>query len=332
MKIKHLLTAAMAVALVGCGQAPTLEVMTFTNNLTPEEIEAAKFTPEVMWKMGRVGSQKLSPDGKLVAFTITYYNMEENKGSTAIYLVKPEGGEVVKLVDGSSPQWVGDKLYYSADGQIWSIKADGTNKSQLTDIEGIESWGVAPSDNALFYTKRVHVKAIKGSEVHNQPKSNVYIYDDLMARHWDYWDEGDYSHIFVATIGSGLVTEGKDIMEGAAWDAPLAPYFDGEEIAWNNAGSALAYTSKPLTGVEYAVSTDSDIVIYDVATGTSRNICKEWGEMPGYDKYPVWSPDDKMIALRDYLTNEGIICTIRASRGEDIMAACGLLAGKKTNN
>ena len=75
MKIKHLLTAAMAVALVGCGQAPTLEVMTFTNNLTPEEIEAAKFTPEVMWKMGRVGSQKLSPDGKLVAFTITYYNI-----------------------------------------------------------------------------------------------------------------------------------------------------------------------------------------------------------------------------------------------------------------
>ncbi len=37
---------------------------------------------------------------------------------------------------------------------------------------------------------------------------------------------------------------------------------------------------------------------------------------------------DKMIAFRDYLSNEGIICTIRASRGEDIMAACGLLAGK----
>ncbi|MBQ0161333.1 MAG: 23S rRNA (adenine(2503)-C(2))-methyltransferase RlmN [Bacteroidales bacterium] len=34
----------------------------------------------------------------------------------------------------------------------------------------------------------------------------------------------------------------------------------------------------------------------------------------------------------DYLNNHGIICTIRASRGEDIMAACGLLAGQKTDS
>lgn len=36
-----------------------------------------------------------------------------------------------------------------------------------------------------------------------------------------------------------------------------------------------------------------------------------------------------MNGFRDYLNNHGITCTIRASRGEDIMAACGLLAGKK---
>lgn len=40
----------------------------------------------------------------------------------------------------------------------------------------------------------------------------------------------------------------------------------------------------------------------------------------------------KMIEIRDYLTSQGIITTIRASRGEDIMAACGLLAGKNTEN
>ena len=35
-----------------------------------------------------------------------------------------------------------------------------------------------------------------------------------------------------------------------------------------------------------------------------------------------------MERFRDYLNAHGITCTIRASRGEDIMAACGLLAGK----
>ena len=41
------------------------------------------------------------------------------------------------------------------------------------------------------------------------------------------------------------------------------------------------------------------------------------------------SPTERMNAFRDYLNAHGVTCTIRASRGEDIMAACGLLAGQK---
>lgn len=39
-----------------------------------------------------------------------------------------------------------------------------------------------------------------------------------------------------------------------------------------------------------------------------------------------------MNSFRDYLNAHGITCTIRASRGEDIMAACGLLAGRHASN
>ena len=292
----------MAVLLVGCQNAK-FEVMNFTNNLTPEEIAAGKFTPEVMWKMGRVGSQKISPDGNLVVFTVTYYDMAENKGTTGIYLMPATDTKpIVRLVEsGSSPAWSSDGryIYYMDGGQVWKIRTSGHNKEQVTDIEGLESFGIAPTDDVMFYTKKVHVVDIKGGDIYaDADKSKARIYDDLMVRHWDYWDEGDYSHIFVAKLNGEVVKEGEDIMAGEPWDAPLAPYFDSEEIAWNNAGTALAYTCKRLTGAEYAVSTDSDIFVYDLATKTTRNICKEWGEMPGYDKYPVWSPNDKMIAFR----------------------------------
>lgn len=40
------------------------------------------------------------------------------------------------------------------------------------------------------------------------------------------------------------------------------------------------------------------------------------------------SPRLVMENFRDRLSNHGITCTIRASRGEDIMAACGMLAGE----
>ena len=293
---------AMAVLLVGCQNAK-FEVMNFTNNLTPEEIAAGKFTPEVMWKMGRVGSQKISPDGNLVVFTVTYYDMAENKGTTGIYLMPATDTKpIVRLVEsGSSPAWSSDGryIYYMDGGQVWKIRTNGHDKQQVTDIEGLESFGIAPTDDVMFYTKKVHVVDIKGGDIYaDADKSKARIYDDLMVRHWDYWDEGDYSHIFVAKLTGEPVKEGEDIMAGEPWDAPLAPYFDSEEIAWNNAGTALAYTCKRLTGAEYAVSTDSDIFVYDLATKTTRNICKEWGEMPGYDKYPVWSPNDKMIAFR----------------------------------
>ena len=43
------------------------------------------------------------------------------------------------------------------------------------------------------------------------------------------------------------------------------------------------------------------------------------------------APEEKMEAFRDYLTNHGIFTTIRASRGQDIFAACGLLSTAKKN-
>lgn len=52
--------------------------------------------------------------------------------------------------------------------------------------------------------------------------------------------------------------------------------------------------------------------------------------IPGVELVP--SSEEKMIIFRNYLNSKGIISTIRASRGEDIMAACGMLAGKGKAN
>ena len=188
---------------------------------------------------------------------------------------------------------------------------------QVSDIEGdIEAFGIAPTAEKVYYVQPVHVKDILSKDVYkDMDKSKARIYDDLMARHWSYWDEGDYRHIFVADFNAakGISNPVDIIGSEAAWDTPLAPYFDAAEIAWNNAGTALAYTCKPLTGTEYAVSTDSDVYVYDLASGKTENICKGYfvGEEPvedprlrimptmaGYDKYPVWSPDDSQIAIR----------------------------------
>ena len=327
MKKLILFMALIAFAATSCqneGKPTPLEI---DNALTAAEIEAGILSPEVMWKMGRVGSSSLSPDGSEVAYTVTYYNMAENRGVTSIYLQPIEGGEPRQLTDNAgndvSPQWAADgrSLYFlsnrSGSMQIWNVTTADAMLRQVSNVEGdIEAFGIAPTADKVYYIQPVHVKDILSKDVYkDMDKSKARIYDDLMARHWSYWDEGDYRHIFVADFDAakGISNPVDIIGSEAAWDTPLAPYFDAAEIAWNNAGTALAYTCKPLTGTEYAVSTDSDVYVYDLASGKSLNICKGYfvGEEPaedprlrimptmaGYDKYPVWSPDDSQIAIR----------------------------------
>lgn len=294
--------------------------LTIDNRMTEAEIEAGILTPEVMWKMGRVGESILSPDGKSVLYSTTWYNMAENRGVTNLYIMPSEGGEARQLTDNagndSSPQWSADgkTVYFmsdrSGDGQIWGVGADGKGMRQLSRIEGgIEGYGISPAGDNFFYVQSVHEVDIESKDLYpDLAKSKGLIYNDLMTRHWDYWDRGYYKHVFVGAFDGKEAKAGNDIMPGEAWDAPLAPYFDMKEISWNNAGTQLAYTCKKMTGTKYAQSTDSDIFVYDLASGTITNINKAGTPdnpllkiapaFPGYDKYPVFSPDDRYIAFQ----------------------------------
>ncbi len=327
MKKIILFMAIAALGATACDERP--QSLTIDNALTAEEVAAGRLTPEVMWKMSRAGSSSLSPDGTRLLYQQTDYNMAENRGATTLWVEDLATKRATRLTDfasnNHSPQWSADgsAIYFLSDrsgsSQVWRMNASGGEATQLTgsgDGEGIpdvEGFGVSPDGKRIWWVQTVHAADRKSSDLYeDMDKSKARIYDDLMARHWDYWDEGDYRHIFVADLGAGLVTGGTDILgPEAAWDAPLAPYFDMDEIAWNPQGTQLAYTCKPLTGTEYAVSTDSDIFVYDVATGETTNICKPLtgkscsegevrdlpAEMVGYDKYPVWSPDGTKIAF-----------------------------------
>ena len=111
---------------------------------------------------------------------------------------------------------------------------------QLSALEGdVEGFGISPRGDKAWYVQRVQAAARRSSDIHtDMDKSKARIYDDLMVRHWDYWDEGEHLHIFVGDFGADGLKPGVDIIGAdAAWDAPLAPYFDMAEIAWNHAGT-----------------------------------------------------------------------------------------------
>ncbi|MDR1672256.1 MAG: S9 family peptidase [Bacteroidales bacterium] len=307
----------VVMGLVACTQQPPQPeppavVSEQPEPLTEQEIAGKMLTPEILWKFGRVGEFKVSPDGKTVIYTVTRYSVSENKGRTTLWSVPAKGGEPVCLTadvfaNCSNPRWEpsGKRIAYltsvSGDTQMWDMNSNGTDKRQVSYIEGgINGFEYSPADaGQLMYLKNVPVRQSPREMYPDLSATTAVIADDMMERHWNEWMDYAVSHIWLGQTENGVLRSGKDIMEGEPYDSPLSPYFDSDEIAWSPDGKHIAYTCKKLTGREYALSTNSDIYVYDVGTGTTKNITDR---MSGYDKYPVFSPDGSMIAFQSMAT------------------------------
>jgi dipeptidyl aminopeptidase/acylaminoacyl peptidase len=303
MKRYQFLVFGLALLLVSsCKQKTPVAVQEaspqFNNQLTAEEKAGGLMTPEIMWKFGRLGSFALSPDGQSVIYTVTDIDLQSEVRRTNIYKLSVAGGEPVQLTTsgGSSPQWInnGKAIAYVNKGNLYTMNADGTGLKTVTGLEEFESYSISPTGNMIYFTRRVKLDQT-ANEKYNLPKAKVRIIDDLMYRHWNYWSDYSYSHIFVASFSGSSVSGEKDIMAGQKFESPIAPYFDEAEITWSPDGKSIAYTTKRLSGKADALSTNSDIWLYNLETGKEINISE--GNM-GYDKSPVFSPDGSKIAYQ----------------------------------
>ena len=270
----------------------------FKNLLTAEEQAGGVMTPELMWKFGRLGSFALSPDGSTVLYTVTDIDLQTETRRTNIFTLSTAGGDPVQLTStgGSSPQWFnkGKSIAFINKGSLCTMNTDGSDQKIVTGINDFEIFNISPEGNKIYFTRRVKLDQT-ANEKYNLPKAKVKIINDLMYRHWNYWSDFSYSHIFVASFNGNAVSDEKDIMAGQRFESPTAPYFDEGEIAWSPDGKYVAYTSKRMNGVADAKSTNTDIFLYELSSLKEINITEG---NKGYDRYPVFSPDGSKIAYQ----------------------------------
>ncbi len=283
---------------------------TFTNTLTTVEKEGGVLTPEILWKFNRISDPQVSPDGSKVLYGVTRYNAKTNERNTDILAVPVAGGESTTITalkgDEFNHRWYpdGKKIgFLHADNgevQMWEVNPDGSNPRKISNVPGgMNSFEYAPNGSNILYTQDVKMDKTPLDIYEDLPLANVRIIDDLMYRHWNSWHDYAYSHLFVAPVSADTIREGVDIMPNDHYDTPLSPYFDNAEITWSPDGQFIAYTCKKLKGKEYALSTNSDIYLYSLESGETKNLTEG---MMGYDKYPVFSPDGKKIAFQSMQT------------------------------
>jgi dipeptidyl aminopeptidase/acylaminoacyl peptidase len=218
-------------------------------------------TPELLWKLGRISPLGISKDGKNVVFKVATPSVSENKSDNKYFTVPVKGGQVVETAD---------------------------YKTLLADRN------VSPDGKNIAYSEEVKLNQVLGKDYYPElDKSDVQIYNGLDYRHWDAWSEGKYNHVFLRENKDK--STGTDIMKGEQFDSPQRPFGDDEDFAWSPDGKSIVYVAKKKAGTEYAVSTNTDIYEYNLATGTTTN--RTEGNM-GYDTYPAFSPQGYLTWLQ----------------------------------
>lgn len=256
-------------------------------------------TPEVMWKLGRVGEMTISPDGKKVVYGVTYYDVDENKGNTEIYLISSDGTEkqqITKTSNGEyNPLFIkgGTKIAFLNSGQIWEMDLNGENRKQLSNYErDITAFKLSPDESKILFISDVKIGQEIADIYPDLPKANAHFTDDLMYKHWDEW-VSTAPHPFIADFNGLELSNITDILEGSPYESPMRPWGGIEQLDWSKDSKSVAYTCRKKTGKEYSISTNSDIYIYNVSDKSTHNISEG---MMGYDQNPVFSNDGKSIA------------------------------------
>lgn len=304
-KLHYLTFVLIAIAVSSCKPAGNKEKgdeSTIIGKQMPV-LKSDLMTPEVLWSFGRISEPELSPDKKVILFGTTYYDIAQNKGNRELYTMNTDGQDQRQITETKFSEyqamWTpdGKKISFmsaeSGSMQVWTMDPDGKSRKQITNIEnGINGYKYSPDMNKLLFTADVFPEKQFNELYEGLPKASGKIFTDHMYRHWDTWVQS-FSHVFVTDCSENIITSGKDILKDEPWECPLAPFGGMEQINWSPDNKVIAYTCRKKKGVEYSKSTNSDIFLYYLESGTTINITDG---MMGYDIAPSYSPDGSKIA------------------------------------
>ena len=283
--------------------------------LADKHVEKHPFSVHDMLAMDRIGDPQVSPDGQWVAFTVRSTDLEANRGRTDLWLARTDGSATRRLTTDPAgdwnPRWCQDGTIYflssrSGSTQIWNIDPTGGEAVQLTDLAlGIGNMELVPAIHGFIISLEVYpgmtiAETVARDEEKAADPATGMVYDELMFRHWDTWEDGKRSHLFYLD-GMNLAAGAVDLMQHLDADVPTFPWGGMEEVAVTPDGKEVVFTAKILHGLEPgamagsepAWSTDYDLYAVPLdGSGTIRCLTEA---NEAWDTEPVFTPDGKHL-------------------------------------
>jgi len=280
----------------------------------------APFTFDALAKIARIDDPQLSPDGKMLAFTVQTVDLAANAKPTNIFLVSMDGGTPIRLTnEGASntrPRWAPDskRIFFVSDRgnpaganatQIWSMNTDGGDSRAVTNIPtGAEGVTVSPDGNLIVYTSEIYpgcepsnaVPGIDYDAACNKAnldkdadsKMHARVFTSLLYRHWTQYQGNRRRHLLIQTLNAGKV---RDLTPGPL-DAPPFSLGGPEPYVFSPDSVQIAYVAN--NDPDLSISTNTDIYLVPAAGGAPKLLTPG----KGGDEGPLFSPDGKLLAFR----------------------------------
>jgi dipeptidyl aminopeptidase/acylaminoacyl peptidase len=265
--------------------------------------ERPPFTAAEMMKLKRLSDPQVSPDGSRVAFALAEIDLAGGKRDTDLWVVPVEGGERRRLTASpapdSRPRWSpdGTRLAFlsTREGgpQVWALNLAGGEPRPLTSLAtGVEAFAWIDGGRVLVVTE---VFPDCGADDACNAKrlgeagrpSSARVYDDLLYRHWDTWDDGRRRHLLVVPVGGGAAV---DLTPGGDDVPPFS--LAGEDWAVSPDGREVCFSRKDAK--DEAWGTNADVFVVAAAGGAASRV----SDGAGYDGGCRYSPDGGLLAWR----------------------------------
>ena len=336
MRQAKLLVMSTTMMLAACGgtkdAGQSAEALICKSDI---KIEGMRMTPEALWAMGRIGELSVSPDNKQIVYSVAYYSVSQNKSNRELFVMNADGSDTKQIThtpyQENAAVWIknGTKIAFlsndNGSSQIYEMNPDGSGRRQLTNYDGdIEGFSISPDGKKILFISQVKTVKSTADKYPDLPKATGIIVTDLMYKHWDEWVT-TAPHPFVADFDGNAISNIVDILDGEPYESPMKPWGGIEQLAWNTTSDKVAYTCRKKTGLAYAISTNSDIYVYDLNTKQTVNITEE---NKGYDTNPQYSPDGKYIAWQSmerdgYEADQNRLMVMNLETGEKRFASKG---------